>query len=361
MILLNPGPVTLTPGVRNALSRAEMCHREDEFAALTLHLRRRLEAVYPEAAVSHTAVLLTGSGTAAVEAMLSTFAPRTRPTLVAANGVYGERMARMLERQGKPVVEVRTEWKNPIDDTRIAATLDANPEIAGVALVHHETTTGRLNRLGEIASVCRERGIGLLIDAVSSFGGEELRFDEWRPLAVAATAGKCLHAAPGLSFVLAERGRLARKDGNATTLYLDLEEYHPEQEAGWSPFTQAVPLFLALDAALGELEAEGGWRRRRERYRFISHEIRSALKHVGVEPLLPDGETSAVLSAFRLPPDDTYERIHDRLKSEGFVVYAGQARLRDTIFRIANMGAIRDEDLDRLTEVFSTVFDKRHA
>ncbi len=358
MILLNPGPVTLTPRVRNALLREDLCHREPEFAALTLDLRRRLEEVYSDSTRTHAAVILTGSGTAATEAMLSTFASRTRATIVAANGVYGERMALMLERQGKPFVAVRAGWTEAVDEKKVAEALDENPAAACLAVVHHETTTGRLNRLDGLASLCRQRGVDLLIDAVSSFGGEELRFDDWRPLAVAATANKCLHGVPGLSFVLAGRDRLGQREGHATTMYLDLERYVSDQESGWSPFTQAVPLFYALREALEEFDEAGGWRPRRERYRLLSKTVRGALGRLGVEALLPEADTSAILSAFRIPTGDSYERIHDALKDKGFVIYAGQGDLRKTIFRIANMGAIGDDDLERLVDAFGSTFSR---
>jgi 2-aminoethylphosphonate-pyruvate transaminase len=356
MILLNPGPVTLTPRVRNALLRGDLCHREPEFAALFLDLRQRLETVYPEAERTHAAVLLAGSGTAAVEAMLSTFSPRGQRTLVASNGVYGERMTQMLERQGKPFIAIRSVWTEAIDNNRIAAALNADSSIKCVAVVHHETTTGRLNRLDGLSGLCRERGVGLLVDAVSSFGGEELRFDDWRPLAVAATANKCLHGVPGLSFVLANRQQLDQNLRYATSLYLDLEHYHAEQTAGWSPFTQPVHVCFALHEALKELSESGGWRTRCERYRFISRTVRTTLEMLGVSALLPERETSAIMSAFRLPTGDSYERIHDELKARGFVIYAGQKDFRKTIFRIANMGAIGNDDLDRLIDALRSVF-----
>jgi 2-aminoethylphosphonate-pyruvate transaminase len=356
VILLNPGPVTLTPRVKNALLRGDLCHREPEFAALFLDLRQRLETLYPEAKHTHAAVLLAGSGTAAVEAMLSTFAPRRERTLVVSNGVYGERMTLMLERQGKPFVTVRSAWTDPIDEDRVAAALNGDPSITCAAVVHHETTSGRLNWLDGLAVLCRERGVGLLVDTVSSFGGEELCFDDWRPLAVAASANKCLHGVPGLSFVLANRRQLEQNHRHATSLYLDLEHYYTEQTAGWSPFTQPVQICFALQEALQELSEAGGWRTRRERYRFISRTVRATLETLGVSALLPERETSAIMSAFRLPAGDSYERIHDELKARGFVIYAGQKDFRKTIFRIANMGEIGDDDIDRLTEALRSVF-----
>ena len=128
MILLNPGPVTLSPRVRRALAGGEdLCHREPEFYALTTEVLRSLETVHD--AAGYRAVMLTGSGTCAVEAMLSTFALRNRATLVVANGVYGERMAQMLARQGKPARTVRAAWASAID-------LDAVERAAPHALAH---------------------------------------------------------------------------------------------------------------------------------------------------------------------------------------------------------------------------------
>lgn len=360
MILLNPGPVTLTTKVRQALQREDLCHREPEFAELTLDIRRRLETVYSGAGETRAAVLLTGSGTAAVEAMLATFASPQRPTLVAANGIYGERMALMLERQRKPFIMIQAPWHAPIDLEKINIALKVNTEVAAVAVVHHETTTGRLNWLDELAALCCERQLDLLVDAVSSFGGEALRIDEWQPLAVASSASKCLHGAPGVSFVLADRQALGRSRGYSTSLYLDLEHHYAEQVHGWSPFTQAIHVCLALKEALLELAEGGGWLARRERYRFISHTIRETLQEVGVEPLLRTEETSSVLTAFRLPAGDHYDRIHEELKNRGFVIYAGQRELRTTIFRIANMGAIGDNDLTRLVAALRSTFHGLH-
>jgi 2-aminoethylphosphonate-pyruvate transaminase len=356
VILLNPGPVTLSPRVRNALLREDLCHREPEFAELTLKLRNGIERVYPHSSGSYVAVLLTSSGTGAVEAMLSTFAPRDAATLIVSNGTYGERMATMLERQGKPCVQVAAPWTEPIRLDQVIAALDAHPEVTRMAVVHHETTTGRLNRLDELASLCRQRDVELLIDAVSSFGGEDIPLDQWRPLAVAGTASKCLHGVPGVSFVLCEHRAIALTQKHAPTVYLDLERYFLEQREGWSPFTQAVQGFFALQEALEEFFDAGGWRARHQRYRRLAHEVRQTLDRLGVRALLAESETSAILTAYRIPLDDSYERIHGALKERGFVIYAGQGDLRRSIFRIAHMGAISDDDLGRLIEALRIAF-----
>ncbi len=351
MILLNPGPVTLSERVRGALCPEDMCHREPEFANMVLAIRSGLESVYASAGDTHAAILMTGSGTCAVEAMLATFAPVVSETLVLANGVYGERMAAMLARQGKTHHVHRQAWLDGPDVAAVTSWLDAHPRISHLAVVHHETTTARLNRLDPLAELCRGRGIRLLIDAVSSFGAEEIAFDRWAPLAVAATANKCLHGAPGAAFVLADRNDLEAGRSHAASLYLDLIGYYREQKTGGSPFTQAVHVFHALREALDELADQGGWRARRRRYLELSGRLRRFLAELGVAPLIPPVESACMMTAFRLPAGLTYAALHDHLKTRGFVIYAGQGALAYEIFRISLMGAIEDADLTRLMPV----------
>ena len=141
-LLLNPGPVVLSPRVRTALADGDCCHREPEFADLTRRVLTGLRDVYR--ADDYTAVLLAGSGTCAVEAMLASIAPRDSQTLVIDNGVYGDRMAAMLQAQGKPLVRRSHGWEDGIDLDAVDALLASDPDITHVAAVHHETTTGRL-------------------------------------------------------------------------------------------------------------------------------------------------------------------------------------------------------------------------
>jgi 2-aminoethylphosphonate-pyruvate transaminase len=346
-ILLNPGPVTLTERVRHALLRPDQCHREQQFADLVLSIRRRIESVYAERPDDHDAVILSGSGTCAVEAMVASLVPRGGRALVAANGVYGERIVAMLDAQGKSHTTIRGDWLEPIDVAAVRAALGSN-EFSAVLAVHHETTTGRLNRLDALGLACREAGVPLLLDAVSSFGGEAIDWAGWHVGAVAATANKCLHAAPGIAFVIASRGLLHARRGSSPAVYLDLQRSHAEQQTGFSPFTQAVHACFALDEALDELADEGGWRARHDLYRRRTAAIRRGLMAAGIEPLLPEADNSSMLTAYRLPPGVDYATLHDRLKRAGYVIYAGQGHLARGIFRIATMGAIADADLDRI-------------
>ncbi|WP_353248750.1 2-aminoethylphosphonate aminotransferase [Salinisphaera sp. T31B1] len=344
MRLLNPGPVTLTDTVRGALASEDLCHREPEFADLQQTVRSGLRAVYG-LSDEWAPVLVSGSGTAAVEAMVSSLPGADARLLIVENGVYGERMARMAEVHGIAHERMTLAWGQAIDTAAVAEWLQAGA-FSHLAVVHHETTTGRLNDLEALGRACTARGVAMLVDAVSSFGAEAIDFDALPIAAVAATANKCLHGAPGLAFVIARRTALAH--GQPRTLYLDLAEYCAKQDARSTPFTPAIPAFYALAAALDEHAAEGGWFARRNRYRRLAAQVADGLAALGITAVLDADQSSCVLRAYRLPAALDYATLHDHLKQTGFVIYAGQGGLADSIFRISTMGALDEADIQRL-------------
>ena len=349
MILLNPGPVTLSQRVRSAFNGGDWCHREPEFADLTREINAELVAVYPEMKGDFDAVMLTGSGTCAVEAMLASFAPDQSSTLVLANGVYGERMARMLTVHGKPHQLIQNPWIAPLDMAAVADLLDRHPEITHLATVHHETTTGRLNDLNALGELCRARDLSLLLDSVSSFGAEQLNTAGWNIAAIAGTANKCLHGVPGLAFVIARHSLWAEPSRQVGSVYLDLFAYHTGQHGdGFSPFTQSVQVAFALREALAELSETGGWQARQQIYRQRAQVIYEELTSLKIGKLLKNKETSCVLRSYYLPKNKSYAELHDELKAAGFVIYGGQGQYSDEVFRIANMGEIEMQDLEAL-------------
>jgi len=352
MILLNPGPVVLSERVRRALGNPDLCHREPEFAALQGTIRQRLVDVYGLSPSRYAAVLLTASGTGAMEAMVTSLVPEGGRLAIIENGIYGERLSRIAEVHGVAHAAFRLGWGDPIDLGRLSAWLVEHAETTHLVVVHHETTTGRLNPVAEIGEVCRARGIRLLVDAVSSFGGEALDFDGWGIAACAATANKCLHGVPGASFVILRREMLPAAGARPRTLYLDLGTYCRAQDRGETPFTQSVQVFYALAEALAEFGEEGGWTARHARYARLAGQVRAGLTTLGFRPVLPEEASSVVLTAYHLPEGLTYAVLHDHLKAHGFVIYSGQGRLANSIFRLSTMGAIAAVDIDRLLETF---------
>ncbi|KVO77469.1 2-aminoethylphosphonate aminotransferase [Burkholderia ubonensis] len=352
MLLLNPGPVTLTERVRRSLLQPDLCHRESEFFDLQDEARARLVAAYGLDPAEWAAVLMTGSGTAAVESMIAALVPQGGKLLVIENGVYGERIAQIATQYAIAHEVLKHEWMQAPDLAQIAARLDAGG-FSHVAVIHHETTTGRLNDLGAIADVCRARGVRLLVDGVSSFGAEAIDFAGGDIDAVAATANKCLHGVPGAAFVIARRSALAQ--AASRTYYLDLGRLAKLQDQRNTPFTPSVHAYYALVEALREFDEAGGWRARHARYKALADQAQAGLAARGMPLVLPEGASSVVLRAYRLPQGVTYEQLHDGLKARGFVIYAGQGGLSKELFRISTMGAIEAADVERLLDGFSAL------
>ncbi|KWH52142.1 2-aminoethylphosphonate aminotransferase [Burkholderia cepacia] len=352
MLLLNPGPVTLTERVRRSLLQPDLCHRESEFFDLQDEARARLVAAYELDPAEWTAALMTGSGTAAVESMIAALVPRDGKLLVIENGVYGERITQIATQYGIAHDVLKHEWMQAPDLAQIAARLDKGG-YSHVAVIHHETTTGRLNDLGAIAGVCRSRGVKMLVDGVSSFGAEAIDFAGGDIDAVAATANKCLHGVPGAAFVIVRRSALAK--AASRTYYLDLGRLAKLQDQRNTPFTPSVHAYYALVEALREFDEAGGWRARHAHYKALADQAQAGLAARGMPLVLPEGESSVVLRAYRLPQGVTYETLHDGLKARGFVIYAGQGGLSKELFRISTMGAIQAADVDRLLEGFTAL------
>jgi len=170
---------------------------------------------------------------------------------------------------------------------------------------------------------------------------------------MAATANKCLHGVPGASFVIARRSAL--NEAVARAYYLDLGRLAVLQDQRNTPFTPAVHVYYALVEALREHAEQGGRSARHERYAMLADQVRRGLAALGIEGVLPHEQSSVVLRSYRLPSGITYPVLHDALKTDGFVIYAGQGDLSKTLFRISTMGDLTSSDIDRLIESVARV------
>ncbi len=348
-VLLNPGPVNVTERVRQALLKPDLCHREKEFSDLMQSIRSKLVRAFG-IENDYDAVLTTGSGTAALEMAVSSCLGAGQSMLVIRNGVYGDRIAAMAEAYGFNIQCLDTPWGEPpiLDD--IEQTLKQNPKIEVVALVHHETTTGLLNPVHEIGELVQKYKKRFLVDSISSLAGDALDFNRAGVDLCVGTANKCLQGLPGVSFVLVRKTELPRLETiPERSHYFNLYKNHQVQEKGDTLFTPAVQIHYALDAALDEL-IEETVQGRIQRYRQAAAMLRKGFREMGLETIVPEGRGSNTLTALKLPEGVTYQGLHDRLKEKGFVIYAGQKKLSESIFRIANMGDITTEEFQRLLD-----------
>ncbi|HXA58521.1 MAG TPA: aminotransferase class V-fold PLP-dependent enzyme [Streptosporangiaceae bacterium] len=357
LILLNPGPACTSQRVKDALLRGDLCHREPEFGELLARLRADL----PRALrlPGHEALLITGSGTSAMEMAVISSVRADRAILVVNNGVYGERLLKIAWANGIRTYEVRpdgddlTRWTTPIDPAAVQRALDEHDDVDAVACVHHETTTGLINPIKEIGALLGADQV-FVIDAISGTGNEDQDLGEVGADIVCGTANKGLHGQPGISFILCSPKGVDRiQEVPARSLYLNAATYLAGQRTGDVPFTPAVQVCYALDEALQEYFEQGGFEGRTKLYRERAALVRAGFERLGLQVLVKKDLRSNSVTMLHLPDAVPYQRLHDELKSRGYVIYAGQGHLSSQFFRICTMGHIPWDRLQELEDALA--------
>lgn len=359
-VLLNPGPAVVSDRVHRAVGGPDLCHREPEYSEILDRIRHKLLEVagVPD---DWALVMLAGSGTAALEAMTGAATRPGRKLLVCKNGIYGERVETIARRLGIPVALVEASDLEPIAPDAVAAALDADPEIDAVAVIHHETTTGLLNPVREIAALAQARGAPVLVDAISSLGVEELDLAGAGIDFVASTSNKCLHGLPGAAFILVSpRGQERIAQVPPRSLYFDLGNYLKAQAKRTVPFTPSIPALYGLEAALNEL-ADEGLANRKALYQARVDYLDDTFARLGLEPRVASPHRSRSVRSLPLPDGIAYDTLHDRLKEEGYIIYAGLGDAAQTTFRVCALGALTVEALQGFTTAFERVLAQQPA
>ncbi len=346
-VLFSPGPVMTSARVKAALVHHDVCHRDEDYSAVVGRLQAKLRPVFG-ASPEHEMLLLTGSGTAAMEMAISSVIPEGKKILVVSNGAFGDRLDEIAALHGIGRVVLRYPWGELPDAAAVGRALASDPEIAGAALIHHETSVGLLNPVREIGRLCHERGVTLIVDAVSALGAEDVDVVRDHVDICYSSANKCLHSVSGVSFLCVAPAVWARiADIRPRVYYLDLKRHRRYlEELRQTPFTPAVSSFFALETALDELAEGGGVPARRSIYRERALRIRRVFADLGFESFTNTGRESSTISTLRLPDFLTVDGLYRGLKQRGFVIYGCKGQLAARHVQVANMGEIPDATLD---------------
>jgi 2-aminoethylphosphonate-pyruvate transaminase len=303
-------------------------------------------------------VLLVGGGaTAATEAALATFVAADERLLVVSNGAFGERIAEMAQCLGIPMSHLRYDWGEPIVLEQLQGMLDGDPRIRAVAMVHHETSIARLNPVNEVGRLLAPRHVRYFVDVVSSLGAEDFDMVKSRASVVIGSANKCLHGVAGTAFVITRR-EIWEETAHVRprSMYLDLRRYRAAlRENGQTPFTPAVPAVAALEAALHELEDQGGVPARRANYQALNARLRAGLIGLGLRLRFDGPGSAASLTVAQLPPGQSFDAFYHDLRQRGFLVYRGKGPVCHDSFLVANMGDIDVETIDRFLETVADI------
>jgi 2-aminoethylphosphonate-pyruvate transaminase len=350
-LLLTPGPLSTSRGVRQAMQR-DSCTWDADYNALVSDIRRRLVRLASQGE-GFTAVLMQGSGTFAVEATLGTVIPPKGKLLVVNNGAYGRRMVEIADRLRIARSEIALPETEPADLAQVEAVLAADPAITHVALVHCETTTGLLNPAAEVGRLAHRFDKSFVLDAMSSFGGIPFTVEDVGADYLISSANKCIQGVPGLGFVIARQRLLEQTRGWARSLSLDLYDQWREMEdkGGKWRYTSPTHAVRAFARALDELDAEGGVTVRHRRYSTNHECLVAGMAAAGFQTLLPAVLQSPIITAFRYPDDPafSFEVFYQALKARRFVIYPGKVSAAPT-FRIGTIGHVFPEDVVLLTQ-----------
>lgn len=345
-ILLTPGPATTTDTVKYAQVVPDICPREKEFGLFMEIIATELTH-FVTTSSDYTAVLFGGSGTAAVEAMISSVIENDT-VIIINNGAYGRRMCEIAQAYDIHFLEFLSPADQAIDIKELERFILSYPAtISHLAVVHMETTTGLLNNIGAIGKLCRKYGIDFLVDAMSSFGAIPIELERMNISFMAASSNKCLQGMPGVSFVIGNKHKLAELMGNKPrNYYLNLQQqYQYFITTRQLRFTPPVQTMYALHQAVEELKREG-INERYKRYQKSWETLVSGLEFLGLTYLVDREHHSKLVTAIVEPNCIRYnfQQMHDYFYQAGFTIYPGKLSCLGT-FRVSNIGDISHKDM----------------
>lgn len=352
MVIFSPGPANISEKVRRALLKPDICHRDKEFSDILRNSESLLLEIL-KLKNDYRIIFLNGSGTAAIESLISSFGGYDRKLFIISNGIYGERAAAIARSCEIKIEEMKLEWGSVPDLNAVENRLKNNA-IGAIYLVHHETTTGLMNPLTEICALAKRYRKLVLVDAIGSIAGEPLDIKRWGIDAVIGSANKCLRGVPGLSFVIVS-GRLLKtiERCRSRAYYTNLLLHARWQEQGQTPFTPPIQVYYAFLEALNELKKEGV-DRRIQRYKEIAGFLREGLARIGVKFLLSESLMSNTMTVVYIPHKHSYRELHDKFKKRGFVIYSSQGVLSYTTFRLGTVGIISKANIKNFLKTLKT-------
>lgn len=352
-LLLTAGPVPISDAVRQVLRQPMMYHRGNEFLQVFQRVTEGLKYLFQ---TRHDVITLTASGTGGMEgAITNLFSPGDR-IIVVENGKFSERWSEIAERFHLHVMRIKIPWGKSIRIEELAEAIKKAPELKGIFFTHCETSTGALTDLEQIVPAVRQLTSALIIvDAITSAGILPLKMDQWQ-IDVAVTASqKGLGLPPGLAFVaLNSRAWQSVEQADLPRYYLDFTRARQSLrlERG-SPFTPAIPLILAADVVLSQIQKQGleqTWLNRK----MIAAEFRKKVIQLGLSifPESPADSITVINIDQPLQAEPIISQLRERFR---IIVSRGQGQLLNKVIRIGHLANIHEKELERFLKAFQSI------
>lgn len=358
-LLFTPGPLTTSFTVKSAMLH-DFGSRDIVFINTVKSVRSNLLKL---AGVSqeegYESVLMQGSGTFGIEAVISSVIPADGHILIIINGAYGERISKMTAIYKIAQTRLVFDEDEIPSLEKIEDVLKSNPAITHVAVIHCETTTGIINPVEKIGSLVKKYGKVFIVDAMSSFGAVPLNVKDAEIDFLISSSNKCIEGVPGFSFTIAKRDTLNQAKGIARTLALDLyAQWAGLENDGQFRFTPPTHAILAFNQAIEELITEGGVSGRAKRYNTNYQYLVKGMRSLGFKEYLPVEKQGYIITSFHYPahPNFSFKEFYSRLNDKGQVIYPGKLSKVDC-FRIGNIGQIYPDDIKVLLNCITEVLD----
>ena len=358
-ILFTPGPLTTSKTVKTAMLR-DLGSRDFEFIKIIKDIRVKLLEAGQVEGKGYEAIIMQGSGTFSIEAVLSSAIPPDGINFIIINGAYGKRIAKICD-----ILKIKTLiYECPENTTpdlkEIDSVLKKNNDITTVSVIHCETTTGIINPIKEIGEIVSKYKKTYFVDAMSSFGAVPADLDECRIDFLVSSANKCIEGVPGFGFILAKKQSLLKTKGMARTLTLDIyDQWEGLEKNGQFRFTPPTHSLIAFHQALMELEQEGGVESRGARYKLNYQTLIAGMRKMGFKEYLTPEDQGYIITSFRYPQNSNFnfENFYEKLNELDYVIYPGKVSDADC-FRIGNIGRIFPTDVKALLAAIHNVLDE---
>lgn len=356
MDLRIPGPTPVPDPVLDAMRRPMINHRGPEFARILLEVTDALKRSFR---TKGDVLTLTSSGTGGLEAAVVNVLSPGDAVLAVSIGFFGDRFAEIAQVYGADVTKIDVEAGRAVDPEQIRQHLRRHPETKAVLVTHNESSTGVTNPLREIAAVVRETDALLIVDAVSSLVGIDVRTDDWGLDVVATASQKAWAAPPGLAMIsMSERAWRAQAVARMPRYYWDLAQAKSWLERGQTLATPAISVFFALQEALRLIEAEG-LDNAIDRHSRVGQRIRAGVRALGLELFADPAVASNTVTAIKAPPGVDGNKIVAAMRDEhGIELAGGQGRFAGKIFRVGHLGWVSESDMERVAQTLGAALPK---
>src|ERR671912_247565 len=355
-LVMLPGPTNVPNRVMNAMLAPMINHRSDDFRTLYKAIVEKTQRVFQ---TSNDIVLLTTSGTGAVEASVVNLIRKGDKAVIPVNGEFSTRLADLIDSWGGEAIRISsTPGENPPYD-KFEETFEKHKDIKAIYAVYNETSTGTtiryMDKLGELAA---RKGAYFIADAVSILGGDELPVDKWNIDICVTASQKALAAPPGVAPIsINKRAKRYILSNSTSILYLNLKRYFKYYEDNFeTPFTPALPLFYAFNEAL-DIVLEEGLDNRIRRHRLSAEAFYGGLNSLGLLPFAREDARSNVVIAARYIDGMDDKKFRTLMSDEFRVLVAGGfGDLKGKVFRIGSMGEVNKYHVTRtLSSIISSM------